>query len=213
MVKTNSLKIISNLFDDVQKNSRMVGLTATPGNGKSTLIDECCKNDYKRIPVNMGKSKKAKHVYQDIYRRLRPSARSVPNDMYDLIHESAKFLSTAEKKYLVVLDESGKFKPATLELFHEFRDLTREKCGFVFAGPPYWKENLTSWVEEQKQGMEEFARRFDEWVALDNPTPSEKSQYCKDRGIHEITLIEQLSNSSETFSDLVTAVDEYFRKK
>jgi len=94
----------------------------------------------------MGKSKRAVHVYQDIYRKLRPSARSVPTDMYDLIHESAKFLSTVEKKYLIVLDESGKFKPATLELWHEFRDLTREKCGIVFAGPPSFKKNLTAWV-------------------------------------------------------------------
>jgi len=61
--------------------------------------------------------------------------------------------------------------------------------------------------------MEEFARRFDEWISLENPTPSEKSQYCKDRGIQEITVIEQLGNASETFSDLVNAVEEYLRKK
>ena len=51
MVKTVSLKIVSKLFDDVQENSRMAGLTATPGNGKSTMIMECCKGDYKRIAI------------------------------------------------------------------------------------------------------------------------------------------------------------------
>jgi len=70
-----------------------------------------------------------------------------------------------ELKDFRCFDERGKFKLATLELFHEFRDLTREKCGFVFAGPPYRKDNLTSWVEDQEQRMEEFARRSDEWIS------------------------------------------------
>lgn len=160
----------------------------------------------------MGKSKRAIHIYKDIYQKLRPSARSVPNDIYDLIYESSNYLAAADKKYLIVLDESGKCKSATLELFHEFRDLTREKCGFVFAGPLSWKNKLTSWIEEDREGMEEFGRRCDEWVHLDNPTKSEKSQYCRDRGIQEITLIESLVEPAETFSDLVIAVDSYFRK-
>jgi len=213
MVETISFKIVSSLFDDVQENSRMVGLTATPGNGKSTMINECCKSDYKRISINMSKSKKAIHIYQDIFQKLRPSTRVVPTDMYNLIKESAKFLVTANKKYLIVLDESGKFNPGTLEFFHELRDLTRGVCGFVFAGPPYFKINLSNWVENDKDGMYEFARRFDEWISLDNPTKSEKSQYCRDRGIQEISLIENIVYSAETFSDLVIAVDAYFRKK
>lgn len=213
MVKTISLKIVSKLLDDVQENSRMACLIATPGNGKTTLIEECCRHDSRRVVINMSKSKRALHIYQEIHRKLKPAARVVPNDMYDLIQESARFIATSDRKHLIVLDESGKFKSGTLEFFHELRDLTRQKCGFIFAGPPYFKNNLTRWVEDDRQGMLEFARRIDEWVVIDNPTNSEKSQYCKDRGIQEITVIEKLIREAETFHDLVILVDEYFRKK
>lgn len=213
MVKTISLEIVTKLFDDVQKNSRMVGLIATPGNGKSTLIQVCCKKGKHRFSVSMGKSKKAIHIYKDIYQKLLPNARSVPNDIYDLMYETAKYISKADKKFLIALDESGKFKSSTLELFHELRDLTREKCGFIFVGPPTFRTKLTSWIEDERDGMEEFGRRIGEWIYLDNPTKSEKSQYCRDREIHEIGIIEGLVESEGTWSDLESDVDRYFREK
>ncbi len=213
IIPTNSLKIVSNLFDDVQRNSLMVGLLAKPGNGKSTLILESCKSDYKRVIVQMSKSKKAIHLYQDIYRQIRAEQRVTPNDMYELIVEISEFLVKSNKKYLVCIDEAGKLRAQHLEYFHELRENTHGKCGFVFAGPPYFKKNLIKWINNERQGMEEFGRRIDEWIELDGPTESEKAAYCRENGIHDIKTIEKIVYECETFADLVTSVKHYLRGK
>jgi hypothetical protein len=61
--------------------------------------------------------------------------------------------------------------------------------------------------------MLEFGRRIEEFVSIDNPTKSEKSEYCRSRGITDTEVIEAIIRKCITFSDVVNEVNSYLRGK
>lgn len=213
MIKTISLKIVTCLCDSVQNESRMVGLLGDPGNGKSALLKEnCTKDPTTRIIFQVGKSMRPINLYTEMYKRLLPG-RVVPRTIYDIFVDIEEFLASSERKYLCCFDECGKLNPFSLELMHELRERSLSKMGYIFAGPFSWERKLKNWIMEDRNGMLEFGRRIEEFVSIDNPTKSEKSEYCRSRGITDTEVIEAIIRKCITFSDVVNEVNSYLRGK
>jgi|GEM_PF-3687326 type II secretory pathway predicted ATPase ExeA len=214
MIQTISMNIVNNMCEDIQMNSRRAGLLGAPGNGKSTLVSDYCNKDKRnRGVVKMGKSFKILNLYERIYKIFLPDKTNVPNSVYEITMQVSDFMDKSNDKFLLVVDECGKLKSETLEYMHEFMECTVSNCGFVFSGPHYWRDKLDTWIKLKKEGIEEFARRLDEFVEIDGPTKSEMAAYCIYMGIQDVEQIEKIIDGCVTFTDIVNAVRTFLSGK
>ena len=66
---------------------------------------------------------------------------------------------------------------------HDLREYTRENCGIVLSGMPYFKRNLQAFSEKEKEGYAEFYRRINVWHELKGLSREETEFICREKGI------------------------------
>lgn len=180
LISTNDLSTCFKACQASQDGHLMIGLTADTGMGKTTSLTAYSLRENVFYLV-YEKSMAPKHFFIAL---LREMGIAFEGNINAMINRIASELNTIEKP-LLIIDESGKLTHTMILYLHVLRDKTIENCGFVLAGMPYFRNNLTKFSNKQKEGYAEFLRRINMWQELKGLSRSEIAEICT---IYKITV-------------------------
>ena len=176
--QTRDLTSVFNLCDFTRKYNLMTGLTADTGMGKTTSLRAYSMRENVFF-VTVDKTMNAKRLLVSI---LKAMGVRFDGTMHDIMLKVAEELNRLESP-LLIIDEAGKMNHVMLLYLHDLREYTRENCGIVLSGMPYFKRNLQAFSEKEKEGYAEFYRRINVWQGFKGLSREETEVICLDNGI------------------------------
>lgn len=179
LYKTSDLQSVFNQCEFTKSNRFMTGLTADTGMGKTTSLKAYKSTNKNTFMVTVYKTMNAKRLYLKILETL---GIQFDGNIHDVILKIADELNRLENPLLIV-DEAGKMNHVMMLYMHDLREYTRENCGILLAGMPYFKRNLQKFADKQKEGCSEFLRRIDMWHELKGLSRKETEYVCTQSGI------------------------------
>lgn len=227
LLRTYNYQIVQEACNYAKSKSRVVAITGEPGFGKTVSLRSFQKSNQNVFLMTARPSMKQKTFWFDLLRKVDPAyadSRSLEMESeYEYNHRNLYFIlkriSTALRAVdtpLVCIDEAGKLTDSMLGCFHELRD-DAPNCGFVLAGPQYWKDNMFRWAAANKSGIPEVLRRINLWKSLLPPTANEVKQFCLMRGIKDEHLIRNLILTCQNYGQLENEIEllqlEYHKLK
>ncbi len=207
LIKTKAAAHAEMILDKAQKESLMVGIIGEEGIGKSSCVAEYVFNTANVFYVKMGPSYRSKGIFHELIFLVTSEFPITTMGMQSSISNLSMMLNNTPGKKLVIADEAGKLRASMLMLFHELRDNTRATTGFVFLGPPYFRENLLEWRSQGKIGIGEFYRRIEYWYSLPYLEQDEKEAYVKARGLELDNELRAIMKECNTIWELETRVN------
>lgn len=175
---TYDFQIATNLCQSAKDHHLMVGLVADTGMGKTTALKAFSRQEnvfYIYYDANM----RPNHFYHELGKLL---GYDYDATMYNMVNRACDTLNSLNKP-LIIIDEAGKLTDAMLLSLHTLRDKTKQNCGIVLAGMPYFKNNLIKKSNKQKIGISEFMRRVQIWDELGGLKRDEIEYICTVHGI------------------------------
>ncbi len=227
LLRTYNYQIVQEACNYAKTNSRVVAIVGEPGFGKTVSLRSFQKSNRNVFLITARPSMKQKTFRFDLLRKVDPAyADSQHLNMesaFEYNHRNLFFILTRISNALrdcdqplICIDEAGKLTDKMLSFFHELRD-DAPNCGFVLAGPPYWKDNMFRWAAANKSGIPEVLRRINLWKSLLPPTANEVKQFCLMRGIKDEQVIRNLILTCQNYGQLENEIEllqlEYHKLK
>lgn len=207
---TQHKQYIHRVLKRCQDKSLHAGIADLEGSGKSTAIAEYYHTNENVFYVKVGESYRSKTLLQELVYMVSGSFPPDSFNVFILIKRLSWLLTQDLNRKIIIVDDAGKIKPVGLGHFHELIDNTQSCVSFVFVGLQYFKINLENWKAKNVQGIGEFYRRIESWYdQLPTLTKEEKYRYCKMRGINSVKAINDLSNASNSISQLEFIVGKF----
>jgi len=179
LYKTSDLQSVFNQCELTKSNHLMTGLTADTGMGKTTSLKAYVSTNKNTFMVTVDKTMNAKRLYLKILDML---GIQFDGNIHDVMLKIAAELNRLENPLLIV-DEAGKMNHVMMLYMHDLREYTRENCGILLSGMPYFKRNLQRFAEKQKEGCSEFLRRINLWSELKGLSRKETEYVCSQSGM------------------------------
>lgn len=179
LYQTKDLVSVINQCEFTQTQKFMTGLIADTGMGKSTSLKYYSANHDNVFLVTVDKTMNAKRLYTKILEALGVK---FDGNIHDVMLKIAEELNSLENP-LLIIDEAGKMNHVMMLYMHDLREYTRDNCGILLAGMPYFKKNLQKFADKQKEGCSEFLRRINIWHELQGLSLSETKFICNEHGI------------------------------
>lgn len=181
LYQTNDLQSVFRQCEFTQNQKFMTGLLADTGMGKTTSLKAYVSTHDNVFMVTVDKTMNAKRLYLKI---LSVLGVQFDGNIHDVMLKIAEELNSLENPLLIV-DEAGKMNHVMMLYMHDLREYTRDNCGILLAGMPYFKKNLQKFADKEKEGCSEFLRRINIWHELEGLSYQETKYICKESGIIE----------------------------
>lgn len=178
LYQTGDLLSVFRQCEMTQEHKLMTGLTADTGMGKTTSLRAFSTHD-NVFMVTVGKTMNAKGLFLKILDTL---GASFDGNIHEVMLRIAEELNSLENP-LLIIDEAGKLNHVMTLYLHDLREYTKENCGILLAGMPYFKTRLVKMAEKQKEGCSEFLRRINIWHELEGLNRKEVEYICRSNGI------------------------------
>lgn len=180
LYNTKDLDSVFKQCEKTRKYKLMTGLLADTGMGKTTALKAYATNKNVFI-VTVDKTMNAKGLLQGIIESMHVR---YYDDAHRIMMRIAKELNTLDNP-LLIIDEAGKLNHVMMLYLHDLREYTKENCGILLAGMPYFKSRLVKFSEKQKEGCSEFLRRVNIWHELTGLSRKEVEYICQTEGIKD----------------------------
>ncbi|MDL2319783.1 ATP-binding protein [Alistipes sp. OttesenSCG-928-B03] len=158
----------------------MTGLIADTGMGKTTSLRAYAMRE-NVFMVTVGKTMNAKGFFLAILDSL---GIGFDGNIHDVMLRIAGELNALDSP-LLIIDEAGKLNHVMMLYLHDLREYTKDNCGIVLAGMPYFRKRLVNFAEKQKEGCSEFLRRINVWHELEGLSHKETEYICRACGIED----------------------------
>lgn len=178
LCQTGDLLSVFRQCEITQEHRLMTALTADTGMGKTTSLQAFSTRE-NVFMVTVGKTMNAKGLFLKILDALGVS---FDGNIHDVMLKIADALNSLENP-LLIIDEAGKLNHVMTLYLHDLREYTKENCGILLAGMPYFKTRLVKMAEKQKEGCSEFLRRINIWHELEGLNRKETEYVCRLNGI------------------------------
>lgn len=178
LYQTNDYLSVVSQCEMTRNHKLMTGLTADTGMGKTTSLKAYAVHD-NVFMVTVDKTMNAKGLFLKILDVL-----GIPFDgnIHDVMLKIASELNSLENP-LLIIDEAGKLNHVMMLYLHDLREYTKDNCGILLAGMPYFKSRLIKFADKQKEGCSEFLRRINIWHELEGLNRKETEYICNQEGI------------------------------
>ena len=205
VVETHNFKSVFTTCNHAKDRKRMLGIVGATGYGKTTALKEYYHSHKNTYLITCGKSMTAKQLVQQV---LREMGISFNGTVYHIIERITQELNKQQHP-LLIIDEAGNLSQLVIEYIHDLRNATEHNCGIVLSGVAYFKDNLKTAADNNKEGMPEFYDRISSWVTLESPTRHEIRAVCKINGLEETDIVKKLFKAGN-FRKLINYVENYF---
>lgn len=175
LYNTKDLESVFGQCTKTQKYRLMTGLIADTGMGKTTSLQAYEKAAPNVFRVTVDKTMNAKGFFLKIGSLLNIG---FDGNIHQVMLRISKALNALESPLLIV-DEAGKLNHVMMLYLHDLREYTKDNCGILLAGMPYFKSRLIKFSENQKEGCSEFLRRINVWHELKGLNRKEIEYICK----------------------------------
>jgi DNA transposition AAA+ family ATPase len=199
--ETIDFQSVQKLCKTAQKHKLMIGLLGDTGLGKSTSLNIYQQDNTNVFRVTVDKTMNAKCLFLHILDCLGVHFNG---NIHDVMLKIAETLNNMENPLLIV-DEAGKMNHVMMLYMHDLREYTKQNCGIVLAGMPYFKANLQKFAQKEKEGCSEFFRRINLWHKLSGLSRKEIQYICTEEGINEPERIKELYKFTR-FGDLMNEI-------
>ena len=191
------------LCEKARKYHFMVGLTADTGMGKTTTLTAYSRQK-NVFYVCYDKTMNPRQFFVTLLREL-----SYPFDgnLNEMINRAAEILNEVDAP-LLIIDEAGKLNQTMILYLHVLRDKTKDNCGIILAGMPYFKVNIQHYADQEKEGYAEFLRRINIWQAFEGLSAKEITEICRLNGIEDPDKIKELKRKRR-YGDLMNEIYLY----
>ena len=179
LYQTSDLQSVCQQCEFTKSNRFMTGLLADTGMGKTTSLKAYASASKDTFMATVDKTMNAKRLYLSIQAKL---GIRLDGNTHDVMLKIASELNRIDSPLLIV-DEAGKMNHVMMLYMHDLREYTRENCGILLAGMPYFKKNLQKFADKQKEGCSEFLRRINVWHELKGLSRKETEYVCRQSGI------------------------------
>ena len=178
LYNTKDLQSVFEQCEKTRKYKLMTGLVADTGMGKTTSLRTYAKNKNVFL-VTVNKAMNAKGLLFNI---LTATGEKYYDDARGLMVGISRKLNSLEDP-LLIIDEAGKLNHVMMLYMHDLRECTKDNCGILLAGMPYFKTRLVKFAEKQKEGCSEFLRRINIWHELTGLSRKETEYICQSENI------------------------------
>ena len=178
LYQTSDLLSVFRQCEMTQQYCLMTGLIADTGMGKTTSLEAYSTRE-NVFMITVGKTMNAKRLFLRI---LDVLGEHFDGNTHDIMLRIADTLNRL-KSPLLIIDEAGKLNHVMMLYLHDLREYTKENCGILLAGMPYFKTRLIKMAEKQKEGCSEFLRRINVWHELEGLSRKETEYICRENGI------------------------------
>ncbi|MAU17654.1 MAG: hypothetical protein CMH48_03985 [Muricauda sp.] len=189
--------------------SKMTALIGYPGAGKTVGLTYFRRMHDNVIYMVVRKSMSTKEFYLEMLNEVGFEGDAVDTSLYNIINLIVTKVKLQSGKLLLIIDEAGKFKPSQLEYIHELRDQTEENLGIILAGPEYFYDNLYKWKQKKVVGIPEVFRRIQTFETLRDSKASEMRAICREMGISDHLIINELVRGCENLAELMRRINDY----
>lgn len=178
LYNTKDLQSVLDQCEMTRKHKLMTGLTADTGMGKTTSL-KAYASQKNVFMVTADKTMNAKRLFLKIGSVLGVG---FDGNIHDVMLKIAARLNELDEP-LLIIDEAGKLNHVMMLYLHDLREYTKDNCGILLAGMPYFKTRLVKFSEKQKEGCSEFLRRINVWHELTGLSRKETEFICRSEGI------------------------------
>lgn len=178
LYNTKDLESVFKQCEKTRKHKLMTGLTADTGMGKTTSLKMYSRQENVFL-VTVDKTMNAKGLLQRILEAMNIK---FYDDAHSVMRKIANELNSRNNP-LLIIDEAGKLNHVMMLYLHDIREYTKENCGILLAGMPYFKSRLVKFSQKQKEGCSEFLRRINIWHELTGLSKKEIEYICQSEGI------------------------------
>lgn len=178
LYQTNDLLSVVRQCEMTQDHKLMTGLIADTGMGKTTSLKAYAGRE-NVFMVTVDKTMNAKGLFLKI---LDVLGANFDGNIHDVMLRIAEVLNSLNSP-LLIIDEAGKLNHVMMLYLHDLREYTKDNCGILLAGMPYFKSRLVKMAEKQKEGCSEFLRRINVWHELEGLSRKEIEYICQSDGI------------------------------
>ena len=178
LYQTGDLLSVFRACEVTQEHKLMTGLIADTGMGKTTSLRAFATRE-NVFMVTVDKTMNAKRLFLKISEAVGVV---FDGNIHDVMLRVAAELNGLESP-LLIIDEAGKLNHVMTLYMHDLREYTKDNCGIVLAGMPYFKKRLMHFSEQQKEGCSEFLRRVNVWHELRGLSRGETESVCRANGI------------------------------
>jgi DNA transposition AAA+ family ATPase len=199
IVKTANFNTVFNLCEKAQNWQHMYGLIGSTGSGKTTALKRFYKANKNVFYVESKHTMNRKQFFAAILRELGINFIGTVYDMVTRIEEEFNMLENP----LLIIDEAGKLSHNLILDLHDLRNATINNLGIVLAGCEYFKDNLETGVQKDKQGIPEFYSRIITWQILGTPSREEIDAICAINNVDTESLNKNYyKNFREVYNDV-----------
>lgn len=178
LYNTKDLDSVFKQCEKTRSHRLMTGLLADTGMGKSTSLKGYARRE-NVFMVTVDKTMNAKRFFLNIADVL---GISFDGNIHDVMMKIASELNSLDKP-LLIIDEAGKLNHVMMLYLHDLREYTKDNCGILLAGMPYFRTRLIKFSEKQKEGCSEFLRRINIWHELTGLSRKEIEYICQSEGV------------------------------
>lgn len=178
LYNTKDLQSVFEQCEKTRKYRLMTGLLADTGMGKSTSL-KAYATKTNVFMVTADKTMNAKRLFLKIGDALNIG---FDGNIHDVMLKIAEKLNALESP-LLIIDEAGKLNHVMMLYLHDLREYTKENCGILLAGMPYFKTRLEKFSEKEKEGCSEFLRRINIWHELKGLSRKEIGYICQEENV------------------------------
>ena len=210
IIESTNYSTIMQACEDCLQYSRMYGIVAEPGYGKSSTFEHFILKNKKNVHyIALKRAMSNKDFYNKILERSGWSNVYRTSKLYDIIESIGYHLAQLPGKHLLIIDEAGKLSHNQRLCLHDLRDAVKGNTGVILAGPNYFHTELLDQKSKQLQGIPELFRRIDMFVTLDPPSNNEKRELFRQNGFKNQLLINSASKSCEHLGDVYRTVENF----
>ncbi|MFT4073022.1 MAG: ATP-binding protein [Dysgonamonadaceae bacterium] len=178
---TRDLQSVFRQCEMTQAHRLMTGLTADTGMGKTTSLKAYANQGKNVFLVTVDKTMNAKRLFLKIGDLL---GIGFDGNIHDVMLRVSSRLNELDSP-LLVIDEAGKLNHIMMLYLHDLREYTKDNCGILLAGMPYFKARLERFSERQKEGCSEFLRRINVWHELSGLSRKEVEYVCREEDVKD----------------------------
>ena len=178
LYQTGDLLSVFRACEATREHKLMTGLIADTGMGKTTSL-RAYATQGNVFMVTVDKTMNAKRLFLKISRAVGVL---FDGNIHDVMLKISETLNALENP-LLIIDEAGKLNHVMTLYLHDLREYTKDNCGILLAGMPYFKKRLAHLSEQQKEGCSEFLRRINIWHELEGLSRKEVEHVCRSNGI------------------------------
>jgi DNA transposition AAA+ family ATPase len=198
IVATPVLNSIKKSCDEAKENSRMIGIIAATGQGKTTalrLYEQKNANTYYVLcNVLMSRITFLKAIAKAI--GVVDSGSSI-----ELLNRITSRLNSTETP-LLILDDFGKVKDSVYQMLQLIYDECEGTAGIVVAGVPYLKEYIKKKTDTGKFCFPELSRRIAYWQVVKPISKAVVGSIAQYNGIIDPSAVEYIQKTATNMGQL-----------